>query len=211
MLDCTHAGSSPHLGILDSCFFVGGSASCGASEQASSGTAIIETQHYSNHGFVSGSVQNNMIQAALSAFGTQQNAVVGHIDKAKLKRKSACTLVGWGCIWTAPATSGDGAAGRHGGATRRRKGCPQGGRQMRGRLVGSRDLLAPKMVVEGVQLILDGSTHLLANCSAEGQIALHCRSDHEPRATRLQAQLPVDWTSIRTALTPQHNCSDVPK
>lgn len=143
MLDCTHAGSSPHLGILDSCFFVGGSASCGASEQASSGTAIIETQHYSNHGFVSGSVQNNMIQAALSAFGTQQNAVVGHIDKAKLKRKSACTLVGWGCIWTAPATSGDGAAGRHRGATRRRKGCPQGGRQMRGRLVGSQDLLAP--------------------------------------------------------------------
>lgn len=143
MLDCTHAGSSPHLGILDSCFFVGGSASCGASEQASSGTAIIETQHYSNHGFVSGSVQNNMIQAALSAFGTQQNAVVGHIDKAKLKRKSACTLVGWGCIWTAPATSGDGAAGRRGGATRRRKGCPQGGRQMRGRLVGSQDLLAP--------------------------------------------------------------------
>lgn len=92
MLDCTHAGSSPHLGILDSCFFVGGSASCGASEQASSGTAIIETQHYSNHGFVSGSVQNNMIQAALSAFGTQQNAGVGHIDKAKLKRKSACTV-----------------------------------------------------------------------------------------------------------------------
>ena len=58
---------------------------------------------------------------------------------------------------------------------------------------------------------LGWSTHLPANCSAEGLIALHCTSDHEPRATKLQARSPMDWTSSRTAPMPQQNCSDVPK